>query len=240
MITSFVALDLETTGTNPARDHIIEIGMVKIENGKMTGEYNKLVYPGVNLSANITELTGITDDMLEGTPMIKDIIDEVMEFIGDYPLLGHNVIFDFAFLKKAAVNSDYTFEKKAIDTLKLARRLMPEDIKKNLGALCKHFGIDTGNEHRALDDARSALALYFILARVYKQDESLDKLLPLHFKVRKEGPVTPSQIRYLGALLEYHQIEPGYDLNFLTRREASRKIDEVISTYGRLPSTWQV
>ena len=150
MINRYVALDIETTGLNPAVDRIIEVGMARVENDCITEKYSTLVYPGISISERITGLTGIHNDDLIGKPRIEDIIGDITTFIGDWPILGHNVIFDFSFLKKAAVNSGLTISDDGIDTLKISRRLLPEAEHKNLSFLCEYFdevrtgGIYTG------------------------------------------------------------------------------------------------
>ena len=150
MINTFVALDIETTGLNPAEDKIIEIGMAKISDGEIVDSYSTLVNPGIKISERITMITGITDDMVEGKPAITEIISDIVDFTKDMPILGHNVIFDYSFIKKAAVNSGLDFKKSGIDTLKLSRRLLPEVPHKTLEYLCGYFGIDAGNSHRAM------------------------------------------------------------------------------------------
>ena len=126
MIRDYVALDLETSGLNPSENQIIEIGMAKVCDGEITETYSRLLNPKEKLSQRIVELTGITDEMVAGQPHVSEVIDEIVSFIGDMPLLGHNIIFDYSFLKKACVNHGIPFEKNGIDTLKLARRLLPE------------------------------------------------------------------------------------------------------------------
>ena len=108
MINRYVALDIETTGLNPAVDRIIEVGMARVEDGQITQKYSTLVYPGISVSERITELTGIHNEELAGKPRIEEIIGDITRFIGDWPILGHNVTFDFSFLKRAAVNNGYT------------------------------------------------------------------------------------------------------------------------------------
>lgn len=132
MINRYVALDIETTGLNPAVDRIIEVGMARVEYGQITQKYSTLVYPGISVSERITELTGIHNEELAGKPRIEEIIGDITRFIGDWPILGHNVTFDFSFLKRAAVNNGYTITDDGIDTLKIARRLLPELEHKNL------------------------------------------------------------------------------------------------------------
>lgn len=235
MINTFVALDMEMTGVNAASDQIIDVGMLKVIDGKVVDEYSQLVYPGFEVSANITDLTGITNEMLVGKPSISELIPEILEFIGDLPLLGHNIIFDYSFLKKAVVNCGGTFAKSGIDTLKIARRILPPDQKKKLELLCKDFGIDAGHSHRAFDDARSAMELYYKLYEINPEDFGFDEAQELVFAVKKESPVTPAQKRYLKALLDYHQLESKCDIDMLSKSQASRIIDSIIRDFGKLP-----
>lgn len=238
MINSFVALDLETTGVNAASDQIIEIGMVRVIDGKIEKEYNQLIYPGFEIDARITNLTGITNEMVGDKPKISEIIPEVLDFIGDLPLLGHNIIFDYGFLKKAVINAGGTFAKSGIDTLKIARRILPPDQKKNLDVLCAYFGIDAGNSHRAFDDARSAMELYFKLYEVNPDDFGFENPQELVFAVKKESPVTPAQKRYIKALLSFHNLQSKCDIEMLTKSQASKMIDSIIGEFGKLPPAY--
>ena len=95
MIRDYVALDLETSGLNPSENQIIEIGMAKVCDGEITETYSRLLNPKEKLSQRIVELTGITDEMVAGQPHVSEVIDEIVSFIGELPLLGHNIIFDY-------------------------------------------------------------------------------------------------------------------------------------------------
>ena len=161
---SYVAVDLETTGLEAKRDKIIEIGAIHVVNGREIAAFHSMVNPHRRLKEQITELTGITDDMVENAPDIGDIIEEFAEFCGQAPLLGHRIMFDYSFLKRAAVNHGIPFEKNGIDTLKLCRHFLPEDQPKNLSAACEFFGIRRKKAHRALEDARDSHYLYQRLA----------------------------------------------------------------------------
>ena len=161
---SYVAVDLETTGLEAKRDKIIEIGAIHVVNGREIAAFHSMVNPHRRLKEQITDLTGITDDMVENAPDIGDIIEEFAEFCGQAPLLGHRIMFDYSFLKRAAVNHGIPFEKNGIDTLKLCRHFLPEDQPKNLSAACEFFGIRRKKAHRALEDARDSHYLYQRLA----------------------------------------------------------------------------
>lgn len=141
MINSYIALDLETTGLNPKQDKIIEIGAVRVENGQETGRFHTMLNPHRELEERITELTGIAWDMLKDAPDIVDILEEFLAFCGELPLLGHRIIFDYSFVKRAAVNQGLSFEKNGIDTLTICRRFMPAEESKRLGAACAFYGL---------------------------------------------------------------------------------------------------
>lgn len=234
MIDTYVAIDLETTGTNPAVDRIIEVGAIKIQNGNVKDVFSTFVNPQIPISPRITEITGITGKDVANAVLIEDIIGDILEYTKDLPILGHNVIFDYSFLKKAAVNNGMKFERNGIDTLKIARRVLPDVPHKNLSALCGYFGIDPGNSHRALDDAISASKLYYALYGVKPDDEGFTNALPLNYTVKRDTPITPAQKSFLTALITYHNIVIEQPVESLTKSQASRMIDGIISTKGRI------
>ena len=106
----YVTLDLETTGLEPKKDRIIEIGAVKVKDGAVEAEYSTLVNPQMQIPKRIWELTGISDEMVENSPVISEALEGLMEFCRDLPLLGHNIIFDYSFVKHSAVNLGMEFE----------------------------------------------------------------------------------------------------------------------------------
>lgn len=232
MIKSFVAIDLETTGVDASEDKIIEIGAIKIIDGVEQGIFSSFVNPGMPVPARITDITGIDDKMLKDAPVIEDILDEVLDFIGDLPLLGHNIKFDYSFLKCAALSCGNTFEKDGIDTLRMARKLLPDLESKRLEHLCKHFEINPGKSHRAFDDARSAMQLYEKLCDLENAAEE-DKLIKLEYSVKKKSPITPAQLKYLNALVTKYRIALDINPEQMTKSEASKTIDGILSQYGR-------
>lgn len=235
MIKDYVALDLETSGLNPSDDKIIEIGMIKVIDGEITEQYSTLINPQEKLPQRITQLTGITDEMVADKPLISGVITDIAAFIGELPLLGHNIIFDYSFLKKACVNNNIVFEKMGIDTLKIARRLLPEVEHKNLDYLCEHFHINPGNSHRALDDAMSAHSLYLKMYEIKPDDEGFAVPVQLQYAVKKDTPITIPQKKYLQALISYHGLSLDVNMEGLTKSKASKIIDGIISEYGKIP-----
>lgn len=231
MIKKYIAIDLETTGLRAKEDRIIEIGAIKVVDGKEVEIFETFINPGRKISDHITSVTGITDDMVKDAPYIETEIGKLVDFIGDLPLLGHNLMFDYSFIKRAATNKSISFEKEGIDTLKLARKYLTDIESKKLDFLCKHFGIEDKNHHRAVNDARAAYLLYNLLCEKY--DAGLDNAIQLHYKTKKETPITPKQVAFLTDLIHKHNIEVDYDISKLSKNEASRNIDKILSTYGR-------
>ena len=236
MTTSYVAVDLETTGIGAKREKITEIGMVKVVDGAVVETYHTMVNPHREIPERIVELTGITDDMVKDAPDITEVLPQVIAFCEGFPLLGHQIIFDYGFLIQAAVNRKLEFKKDAVDTLKLCRYLMPGSEKKNLGAACSYFGIDPETAHRALSDAMSTHLLYAKLMEQFGESRAdLFEAKPLIYKAKKERPATKRQKQHLHYLLKYHRIKTTVDMDHMSGNEISRMIDQIIFTYGRIP-----
>ncbi len=235
MISDYIAVDVETTGLNPVRDKLLEIGAVKVCQGKPIETYNVLINTELPVPARIQELTGITDEMRKTGEKAGKAIQEFIRFRGDLPVVGHNVIFDFGFLKQTAVNEGCSFEAEALDTLKIARRVLPGLPSKSLGAMCSYYGIDPGNAHRALDDACSAHELLKKMWEEFGQaDPGAFLLQKLEYIAKKQSPITKAQKGYLNDLVKYHKIELNTRIEDMTKSEASRMIDHIISQYGKI------
>lgn len=161
--TTYVALDLETTGLNPDRDAIFEIGLVRFRGNEILEKPRSwLVNPGRPLPAYITQLTGVTNRDLASKPSLSAVLPEVWGFIGDYPVVAHNAPFDLAFLRRAGLN----LTQPAIDTFELASILFPNASSYSLGALAKRLGIEAGEAHRAEADALCVARLLPALVEV--------------------------------------------------------------------------
>lgn len=234
MLEQYVAADLEMTGLRAKTDRILEIGAVKVENHRITKRYQRLVNPGIALSQEITELTGITNEMAARGVSIEEAVEGFFEFSGKLPLVGHNIIFDYSFLKQYAVNHKQNYEATAVDTLKLSRKFLPEAEKKTLEYLCQYFKIERTQSHRALEDAEAAHCLLEILAdRFGKNQPEEFEPKQLNYKAKKQTPIMPKQKKYLMELAGYHKIELAVNPDSLTRSEASRLIDKLLAKYGR-------
>jgi len=172
--TTFVVLDLETSGGSPNLGaHITEIGAVKIRGGEIIGKFQTFVNPGTPIPYFITELTGITDEMVFDSPSINETFPTLLEFLGsehETVFVAHNAPFDLSFLKAAAVMHEYPWPKfVVIDTAKFARRVLrrEEVADCKLGTLANFFNAKVSPTHRALDDALATVdVLHGLIGRV--------------------------------------------------------------------------
>jgi ATP-dependent DNA helicase DinG len=156
MLDSFVVCDLETTGLTPRQHEIIEFGLVLVEGGQIKDTFYSLVRPKQKLPVSIRCLTGLDDEQLKDSPELCVILPRVLDFLHDYPLVGHNVGFDKEFLEAAAGK----LNNPTYDTLELARIVLTFAPSYRLSDLCSFLGIENRNKHRALSDALATVELY--------------------------------------------------------------------------------
>ena len=157
---TYVALDLETTGLNPERDAIIEVGAVKYRDGEPVEEFGTLINPGRPIPPEITMLTGITDRDVSPAPPFERVEAQLLRFVGQAPVVGHNVSFDLGFLRGHGLFGSNL----GLDTWELATILLPSLPGYSLGALAERFGVQSAARHRALDDARATGKLFAVLS----------------------------------------------------------------------------
>ena len=167
---TYVALDLETTGLQAERDAIVEIGAVKFRGDQVIDTWSSLVNPNRPIPHKIERLTGIAQNQVERAPSLHSVLPALVRFVGEHPIVGHNIRFDLAFLQRAGV----TAPPPALDTFELACILMPYASRFSLGKLMDELGIEFPTRHRALDDARAAHALFIaLLNRAGKLDQKI-------------------------------------------------------------------
>lgn len=235
MIKDYIAFDLETTGLDAENDSIIEIGALKVIDGKVSERFMEFVKPDKPISAMITGITGITNDMVKNARATDEIIRDFTRFCGDYILVGHNILFDYKFIKKYATSYGYPFEKEGIDTLQIARKTLRHLESKNLGCLCEYYQITNQAAHRAYHDALATAKIYHMLAHDFETtDSKLFEPERLQYKPKKVQPCTKKQLEYLKMLCDHHHVKMQEHPATLTRSEASRLIDNIISTYGQM------
>lgn len=234
MINNYVVFDLEMTGLQAKRDQIIEIGAVKVENGRVVDSFELLVNPQCKLPEKIVALTGITDDMLKDAQHRDVAVEQFISFVGNHTLVGHNINFDYSFIKQWAINHGFKLEWKGIDSLKLARKLLPKEQGKTLEALCAYFQIERSRAHRALDDAKETQLVFEQLQELY-ESRMLEEVkeIELVYHGKKQTPATKHQLQRLQEYREKHKIDDEIPWNNLSRSEASRIMDRYILHYGR-------
>ena len=152
-LNEFVALDIETTGLDSQNDAITEISAYRFIDGKPGKNYTTLVNPGVKIPPNIIELTGINNQMVRNAPAIDQVLPELRDFIGDSPVVGHNISFDLNFLNRRFLSIDLKLiDEHIYDTLSLSRAFLFFHHEFTLSAIARFFHLDTENAHRASDD----------------------------------------------------------------------------------------
>lgn len=160
---SVVVFDFETTGLNAENCQIIEIGAVKVTNGVCTETFSTLVNPHQKLSREISELTGITDDMLVFAPDIEDVLPDFHKFVQNCVLSAYNIGFDIQFLLKAGEKYRYKFDNERVDTLELARKKIPSLPNYKLSSVVKALDIVLNDAHRAINDAVATAKVFIKL-----------------------------------------------------------------------------
>lgn len=235
MSKDYIAIDVETTGLNPQYHRLIEIAAIKVNDFEIVDSFVTLINPEINIPQKITEITGITDMLVEESPTIKDVMKQLVAFCEDYILIGHNLLFDYSFIKQNCMADKHDFEKEGIDTLKIARKMLPELEKRNLGYLCKHLDISQDNYHRAYQDAYATSALYQVFYhRYHSTQKELFRPTQLQYQAKKMAPITNRQKLYLNNLLKHHKINTDVMIEHLSKNEASKMIDKIILQYGRI------
>ena len=149
----YVVFDLETTGFSPETNRIIEIGAVKVQNGKIVDKFSTFVNPQVPIPFRIEQLTSINDSMVIDAPVIADILPEFMKFCEGCVMVAHNADFDMSFIKKNCQRLDIDCKPTIVDTVALARVLLPNLNRFKLDTVAKALGVSLENHHRAVDDA---------------------------------------------------------------------------------------
>lgn len=179
MSKNFVIVDLETTGLSPSKHAITEIAAVRFDGENIIEEFQTLINPERHIPPFITKLTGISNDMVENSPTIREVLPDFMTFMWDDIFVAHNARFDHGFLHYAHFEHfEKGFSPVIICTRNLTKYLLPEIPKRNLGFLCGHFEIQNKRAHRALSDVYATVDLLKkLLAEAEAQGKTLEDLL---------------------------------------------------------------
>ncbi len=215
----FIVFDIETTGLTPSTENITEIGALLVKGNEILGEFHTFADPEKPISAKITELTGITDDMVKGAPNQRDVIEKFKEFIGDRIIIAHNANnFDVNFIKVVGERNNIDFDYEVIDTLPLSQNLLTELKKHKLDVLADYYNLGNFNHHRATDDAKMLFEVFKCLIKdlnkkdIYNLNEINSKLSNTQKLPRKSNHIillckTKEGIKNLYKLISYGHLK---------------------------------
>ena len=195
---TYVVFDIETTGFSSIKDKIIEIGAVKVEGGEITEKFSTFVNPGIPIPFQITKLTSITDEMVMDAPSIEEVLPQFLEFVKGAVLVAHNAGFDVGFIEQNCRYQDIVPDFVSVDTVALARVLMPTLSKYKLDAVAKALNVSLQSHHRAVDDAGATAEIFVKFVAMLKERE-----ITTLKGVNQFGNLNPNAIRKLPT---YHVI----------------------------------
>lgn len=208
-----IVLDTETTGLDYTRERIIEFAGVRLENGKIKEEFQTLINPHQHIRKSSMAVHGITQDMVEDAPTEEEALPKILEFIGDYPIVAHNAIFDYSFLneaKKRVYGEELTNPR--IDTQIIFKEIAPDLESHGLEALTNRFNVDLTNHHRAMADAMGLALAYPKLKKLYlqrldwqrKQLDNVDYLFDRYLRIQQSIQTMQAELQDLKSIFKLH------------------------------------
>ena len=180
---TFICFDIETTGLSATRDKITEIGAVKVENGIITDKFSTFVNPEMPIPQKITQLTGITDEMVKDAPSQSEAVSAFLEFAGDNVLVAHNAPFDTSFIAKACEDMGREYNYTSIDTVAISRAILTDIKNCKLDTVAKFLRLGEFNHHRATDDAEMLAKIFITLCRRLTDDFGITKTNDINTKI---------------------------------------------------------
>lgn len=180
---TFICFDIETTGLSAARDKITEIGAVKVENGVITDTFSTFANPEMPIPQKITQLTGITDDMVKDAPSQSEAVSAFLEFAGDNVLVAHNAPFDTSFIAKACEDMGRKYNYTSIDTVAISRAILTDIKNCKLDTVAKFLRLGDFNHHRATDDAEMLARIFINLCQRLTDDYGITKTNDINTKI---------------------------------------------------------
>lgn len=180
---TFICFDIETTGLSAARDMITEIGAVKVENGVITDTFSTFANPEMPIPQKITQLTGITDDMVKDAPSQSEAVGAFLEFAGDNVLVAHNAPFDTSFIAKACEDMGREYNYTSIDTVAISRAILTDIKNCKLDTVAKFLRLGDFNHHRATDDAEMLARIFINLCQRLTDDYGITKTNDINTKI---------------------------------------------------------
>lgn len=208
-----IVLDTETTGLDYTREKVIEFAAVRLENGKIKAEFQTLINPEQHIRKSSMAIHGISEDMVKDAPTEAEILPEILEFIGDYPIVAHNAIFDYSFLNEASLRvTGNGLCNERIDTQQMFKEVYPELESHGLEALTRKFNVEFTKHHRAMADTMGLALAYPDLKKLYtqkydwqqKQLENIEYLFERYLRIQQSVLVMQSELQDLRSVFKMH------------------------------------
>ena len=208
-----IVLDTETTGLDYTREKIIEFAAVRLENGKIVDEYQTLINPQQHIRKSSMAIHGISEDMVKDAPTEEEVLPKILEFIGDYPIVAHNVIFDYSFLNEAKMRvTGEPLKNPRIDSQSMFKEIAPELESHGLEALTERFNVELNNHHRAMADTMGLALAYPKLKKLYlqrldwqkKQLDNVDYLFDRYLRIQQTIAAMQSELQDLKSVFKLH------------------------------------
>lgn len=208
-----IVLDTETTGLDFTRERLVEFAAVRLENGKIVDEYQTLINPEQHIRKSSIAIHGITPEMVEDAPTEAEAMPKILEFIGDYPIVAHNAIFDYSFLNEAKLRTTgESLENPRIDTQTMFREIAPDLESHGLEALTERFHVELNNHHRAMADTMGLALAYPKLKKLYlqkldwqkKQLPNVDYLFDRYLRIQQSIATMQAELQDLKSVFKLH------------------------------------
>ena len=208
-----IVLDTETTGLDYTRERIIEFAAVRLENGKIKDEFQTLINPQQHIRKSSMAVHGITQEMVADAPTEEEILPKILEFIGDYPIVAHNAIFDYSFLNEAKLRVlGSKLENPHIDSQVMFKEIAPELESHGLEALTKRFNVELNNHHRAMADTIGLALAYPKLKKLYlqkldwqkKQLTNVEYLFDRYLRIQQSIATMQSELQDLKSIFKLY------------------------------------
>ena len=208
-----IVLDTETTGLDYTKERIIEFAAVRLENGKIKKTYQTLINPEQHIRKSSMAIHGITEEMVADAPTEKEVLGDILEFIGDAPIVAHNAIFDYSFINEACKRVfKKKFENERIDSQQMFKEICPDLESHGLAALTEKFHVELENHHRAMADAIGLALAYPKLKKLYlqkydwqtKQLENIDYLFERFLRIQQSVQTMQSELQDLKSIFKLH------------------------------------
>ncbi len=249
-----IVLDTETTGLDFTRERLVEFAAVRLENGKIKDEFQTLINPEQHIRKSSIAIHGITQDMVADAPTEAEAMPKILEFIGDYPIVAHNVIFDYSFLNEASLRvTGKKLENERIDSQYMFKEIYPDLESHGLQALTDKFKVELKNHHRAMADTMGLALAYPQLKKLYlqkydweqKQIENIEYLLERYLRIQQSVSVMQSELQDLKSVFKLYfdlggkpvKAQTGETLVYQSRQSFGYdfdKIKDVLEEIGAL------